>query len=110
MTTIPFSEAQNCPECKQQGVVAQKRPIEGGTLVDMQCENEACPWYKTKWLIELDGDSRVQVNEKALAAAQSQRAIYRKPDPTFASMFEKVHGALGAQLESETRGGEVQSS
>jgi hypothetical protein len=106
MTTISFREAQDCPECKQQGSVLDRRPILGGTLVDMQCENEACPWYQTKWLVELDGDSRVQVNEQAYAIATG-RSIYKKPDPTFNTMFERVHKALEAQQVQEKQGGEV---
>jgi hypothetical protein len=106
MTTISFREAQNCPECKQQGSVLDRRPIVGGTLVDMQCENEACPWYGTKWLIELDGDSRVQVNEQAYAIATG-RSIYKKPTPGFDDMFTRVHQALEGQLAQEKHGGEV---
>jgi hypothetical protein len=101
VTTIQFSEARKCPECKQDGAVAQRRAIEGGTLVNMQCENEACPWYGTQWLVELDANSEVQVNEQAFAIATG-RHLYKKPDPVFAEMHDKVHRALGRQLAEET--------
>lgn len=101
--TVPFSEAQKCPQCDHMGKVILQRPIVGGTLHTIQCGNAVCPWYNTNWMVETDVNGEAQVNEQAWKAAHGERLIALK-DPAFDAAYESVHQMLERQIQQETQG------
>jgi hypothetical protein len=103
--TVPFSEAQDCPECGQTGRVLHSNPIMGGTVHMIQCRNELCTWLNTNWVVETDGNGEVRVNEQAWKIAHGQRLVAPK-DPTFDAAYEAIHAQLGRQLAEETGSGQ----
>jgi hypothetical protein len=100
--TVPFSQAQECPQCGHTGKIKHSDPVIGGTVHMMICDNKVCPWYQTGWVVETDANGEVRVNKEAMARAQGTRLV-APTDPSFAATFENVHAMLSRQLEQETR-------
>jgi hypothetical protein len=100
--TVPFSEAQQCPQCGHTGKIEHSNPIMGGAVHKLTCMNEVCPWYQTGWVVETNANGEVQVNEQAWKTAHGERLI-APSDPSFDSAFDAVHQMLGRQLREETR-------
>jgi hypothetical protein len=102
---LRLEDVNDCQKCHVTGTVIDSRAIPGGTLVTLGCDNERCRWYKTHWIVELDGDGKVKVNKEAMAKTQRARNMQAKSDPQFEDMYNRVHQSLARQQQEELRGG-----
>src|ERR1700683_4425540 len=58
MADTSWEEAKRCPKCQQPGVeinsISTRSPRTGALarVHTLQCENDLCLWYQTRWIVQ----------------------------------------------------------
>lgn len=114
-----YEKATRCPKCDTPGEVVNKMPakpvpgmgvrVKPGTQIHtVYCRNEACRWFSTNWIVQVNPDGEVP------PPTVHKRGDIDKAFPSRGfndTEAERVERTLQRQLEQETRlgGGEVRS-
>lgn len=67
--TATWEEASHCPKCGSPGNDVQQERIRsgrcrGGVAHILQCENEHCRWFNTRWVVAVDKDNNIPVRAR----------------------------------------------
>jgi hypothetical protein len=56
-----LEEASRCPKCKEPGDIGARRPTAkpGFDVLGVTCQNEACKWFETGWLVQINPDGSI---------------------------------------------------
>lgn len=70
MPDTTLEEAKRCPICKEPGSQTgkTKETRENGrkaNVLQMTCMNEACRWFNTNWIIQVNADGSIPTRTKA---------------------------------------------
>lgn len=68
MATVSFEVASRCPKCDNPGELMSTRPTKDADgnpskIHILRCENSACRWYDTDWIVQQLEDGTVPVRE-----------------------------------------------
>lgn len=64
MATVTFEEAKRCPRCDNPGEQKTVRPAaDRSKLYIFTCQNGACVWFETDWVVQRLEDGTVPVRE-----------------------------------------------
>ncbi len=96
MATVEFEEARRCPRCDNPGEQKSVRPAaDRSKLYIFTCQNGACVWFETDWVVQKLEDGTVPVRE-----ASRQKTFPQVPGMT----QEKAQRQLEETIKDEERG------
>jgi hypothetical protein len=109
MAQTTFEEAKRCPKCGIPGedVSQQKvtnRDLKMGTAVAhvIMCRNDACNWYNTSWIVQVNPDQTVPVMDHSRTEKQF-------PNRSDDEVAQRVIASIERQVAQERKsgGGEI---
>lgn len=60
MTESKLEEASRCPKCQNPGNFVLSKPgPQRSTVQFYECTSSLCPWYQTRWIVQVRADGTI---------------------------------------------------